>query len=159
MRVCNVVAAFTKKLCRLALHAPPDALTAIIPLVYNLLVRHPNCKTLLHLPAATTRTNLTSDPFDDNEPDPAKSRALESSLWELKTLEEHYYHSVASEARKCDQLLPNNETDISGMLETTIDDLVEKETRKKLKKVPTTFEAVDGLISSSDMIVNKLWIL
>lgn len=51
--------------------------------VTNLIKRHPNCKVLLHRQAANDHDNHT-DPFNVNEPDPAKCSALESSLWELK---------------------------------------------------------------------------
>jgi hypothetical protein len=35
-----------------------------------------------------------SDPFDERQEDPAKSRAVESSLWELSALREHYCPQV-----------------------------------------------------------------
>ena len=34
------------------------------------------------------------DPYDENEPDPAKSQALASSLWEVESLREHYCPQV-----------------------------------------------------------------
>ncbi len=34
------------------------------------------------------------DVFDKHEADPAKCRAIESSLWELESLRHHYYHAV-----------------------------------------------------------------
>lgn len=34
------------------------------------------------------------DVFDERETDPAKCRAIESSLWELESLRQHYYHTV-----------------------------------------------------------------
>ncbi len=35
------------------------------------------------------------DVFDEHEADPAKCRAIESSLWELESLKHHYYHAVS----------------------------------------------------------------
>ena len=35
------------------------------------------------------------DVFDEDEADPAKCRAIESSLWELESLKHHYYHAVS----------------------------------------------------------------
>lgn len=35
------------------------------------------------------------DVFDEDEADPAKCRAIESSLWELESLRHHYYHAVS----------------------------------------------------------------
>ncbi|CAJ0946832.1 unnamed protein product [Ranitomeya imitator] len=76
-----LVAAFVKRLSRLCLTAPPQVLMMIIPLICNLIRRHPACRPLIHRPSAE---GLTSDPFVMEEQDPAKSCALESSLWELE---------------------------------------------------------------------------
>ncbi|XP_078277959.1 nucleolar complex protein 4 homolog [Rhinoraja longicauda] len=48
-----LVAAFIKRLSRLALTAPPDSLLMVIPLICNLLRRHPSCHILLHRPTDT----------------------------------------------------------------------------------------------------------
>ncbi len=55
-------------------------------MVTNLTKRHPNCRVLLHRTTEPTEdgSHMTHDPFDLYENDPAKSNALESSLWELK---------------------------------------------------------------------------
>lgn len=45
-----LVAAFAKRLARLALTAPPTALLIVLPFIYNLLRRHPSCRLLLHKP-------------------------------------------------------------------------------------------------------------
>jgi hypothetical protein len=37
------------------------------------------------------------DPYDANEEDPAKSKAVESSLWELQALRNHYCPQVGCE--------------------------------------------------------------
>lgn len=101
-----LVAAFAKRLSRLALTAPPEALLMVLPFICNLLRRHPACRVLVHRPggpgewaAAATPARgqhaggwtlvlffleLDADPYDPGEEDPAKSRALESSLWELQ---------------------------------------------------------------------------
>lgn len=44
----TLIASFIKRLSRLSLSAPPAAVVAIIPLVYNLLKRHPTCMVLIH---------------------------------------------------------------------------------------------------------------
>ena len=49
-----LVAAFAKKLARLSLTAPPHGLVVVIPMVYNLLMRHPTAKVLLHNPEGPT---------------------------------------------------------------------------------------------------------
>lgn len=45
-----LVAAFIKRLSRLALTAPPEALLMVIPFICNLFRRHPACKVLMHRP-------------------------------------------------------------------------------------------------------------
>lgn len=45
-----LVAAFTKRLARLALTAPPEALLTVLPFICNLLRRHPACRVLVHRP-------------------------------------------------------------------------------------------------------------
>lgn len=45
-----LVAAFAKRLARLALTAPPTALLIVLPFIYNLIRRHPSCKILVHKP-------------------------------------------------------------------------------------------------------------
>lgn len=45
-----LVAAFIKRLSRLALTAPPEALLMVIPFICNLFRRHPACKVLVHRP-------------------------------------------------------------------------------------------------------------
>jgi U3 small nucleolar RNA-associated protein 19 len=46
--------------------------------------------------AATAGSNAAGvDVYDPSEPDPAKSRAVESSLWELEALRNHYSPQVS----------------------------------------------------------------
>ena len=46
----------------------------------NLMVRHPSCAVLAHHPDCT----LDKDPFRADVDDPAKTCAMDSSLWEIK---------------------------------------------------------------------------
>ena len=52
-----LVAAFIKRLSRLSLTAPPNGLAVILPFVFNLVRRHPNCEVLMHRPDAATGTS------------------------------------------------------------------------------------------------------
>lgn len=91
-----IVASFIKRISRLSLSATPGGIIMIIPLVYNLLKRHSTCMVLIH---RTSANSIFDDPFLDKELDPSKTRALDSSLWELYTLVDHYYPSVSTLAR------------------------------------------------------------
>ena len=75
------VAAFIKKLSRMALTAPPHGAMLVIELVINLLVRHDTCRNLAH---RDTPSDLHSDPYKPDESDMSKCGAMSSSLWEIK---------------------------------------------------------------------------
>jgi U3 small nucleolar RNA-associated protein 19 len=65
----------------------------IIPFVYNLMKKHPTLMPLIHrLP----EVDAELDPFLENEKDPAATRALDSSLWELASQRQHYHPTVAT---------------------------------------------------------------
>uniref|UniRef100_A0A672ZQ88 CCAAT-binding factor domain-containing protein n=1 Tax=Sphaeramia orbicularis TaxID=375764 RepID=A0A672ZQ88_9TELE len=103
-----LVAAFAKRLAHLALTAPPTALLIVLPFIYNLIRRHPSCRVLIH------SISGSSHMFD-----PSQCRALESSLWEIKTLQKHYHPDVAKAAMLINTPLSEQEDDIDEMLEIT----------------------------------------
>ena len=96
-----LVAAFVKKMARLALFAPPAATLAVLPIMHNLMQRHSSCLPLLHRGldqvknAETIEAKEAVDPFLFDEENPLNSRAQESSLWEMEALKDHYYSAVA----------------------------------------------------------------
>jgi U3 small nucleolar RNA-associated protein 19 len=117
-----LVAAFVKKLSRLALTAPTEALLVMIPLIGNLLVRHKGLAELLNRPEVAT---LSEDPFLDKELDPSQCQAVDSSLWELKTLQNHWHPRVSSAACFIQRTLPTQEWDLAEVLDMKAPDLVE----------------------------------
>ncbi|ESN95922.1 hypothetical protein HELRODRAFT_114519 [Helobdella robusta] len=183
----NIVGAFIKKLSRLSLTAPTPALLSIVTLVTNLLIRHPNCQTLIHTKPAKLngpqmknddgvggsdnndgdgmvvddKENdggaggnnlaqcLSEDPFKENEKNLLKTRAMESSLWEIKTLQCHYHYSISSRACRIDQVLPIVELPYKELLEHTITDLIDKEKRKKMKVVPGNYLPPNSFVPDS----------
>ena len=93
-----LVASFIKRLSRFCLHSAPAGLVVVIPWIYNLLKNHPNCTFMIHR-KFNPETDTREDPFDENEPDPMKTGAIDSSLWEIETIQSHYQPSVAAIAR------------------------------------------------------------
>ena len=85
-----VVAAFIKRFARMALRASPAGALICLAFAHNLLRRHPPCLVLLHNPGARG-ADVPEDPFRELAADPAESRALESSLWEVATLQAGHY--------------------------------------------------------------------
>ncbi|XP_075424734.1 nucleolar complex protein 4 homolog isoform X2 [Ascaphus truei] len=145
-----LVAAFAKRLARLSLTAPPQVLLMIIPFICNLIRRHPACRPLIHRPTAPL--DLEADPYIMEETDPAKSRALESSLWELEALQKHYHADVVRAANVVSRSLSEQESDISEFLEMSSYELFDKEVKKKFKSVPLEFEPVRGLFGKKQDI-------
>lgn len=101
-----LVASFIKRLARLALYAPPSGIVTVVPWIYNLLRNHPTCTFMLHRKPQLAGDAALSmnekgwvDTFRMEEPDPMKTGALESSLWEIQMLQSHYHPNVATIAR------------------------------------------------------------
>ncbi|CAG8757018.1 21774_t:CDS:2 [Gigaspora rosea] len=129
---------------RLSLTSPPHGIVILIPLIYNLIRRHPSCMVLIHRPyEINSRTvdgghvNIISeDPYIFDEPDPMNSNAIASSLWELKTLQNHYLPNVATLAKIFQDKFNKPSYDLEDFLDHTYATLFEAETSKKPKKAP-----------------------
>ncbi|XP_021113380.1 nucleolar complex protein 4 homolog isoform X3 [Heterocephalus glaber] len=146
-----LVAAFAKRLSRLALMAPPEALLMVLPFICNLLRRHPACRVLVHRPRGPGESELDADPYDPEEEDPAKSRALESCLWELQTLQQHYHPEVSRAASVISQALSVPEVSIAPLLELTAYEIFERDLKKKPSElVPLEFVPAQGLLGSRE---------
>ena len=100
-----LVASFVKRLSRLTLHAPPAGIVVVVPWIYNLLKEHPACTFMIHqeIRGEDAQKSLIDegmdDPFDMEEVDPMRTNAIESSLWEIETLQSHYHPNVATLAK------------------------------------------------------------
>lgn len=87
----SIIAAFIKKLSRMALTAPVSGTLLVIELIINLLVRHDTCRALVH---REQPCSLESDPYDPDETDISRCHATESSLWEIKVRDCREHDSV-----------------------------------------------------------------
>ncbi|EJT99571.1 CBF-domain-containing protein [Dacryopinax primogenitus] len=129
-----LLASFLKRLSRLSLSAPPSALVLLLPLTYNILKAHPSLMPMLHRepPAAGEDT----DPFDPQEPDPMKTNALGSSLWELASHREHYLASVSTMARILSEPFTKPSYALEDFLDHTYGTMFETEIKRKIKRDP-----------------------
>ncbi|KAH3886001.1 hypothetical protein DPMN_010001, partial [Dreissena polymorpha] len=153
----HLVAAFAKRLVRLGLRAPPAGLLVLIPFIYNLIIRHPACKRLIN--RTDVDINLDTDPYDPLQEDPEQSGALDSCLWELKTLQYHYFPDVFKMAKKMDVGIPDMEIDLTERFEMSSNDLFEAEVAKKQKTVAVTFEPSKGLLCGTQEKTGLFWTL
>jgi U3 small nucleolar RNA-associated protein 19 len=88
---------------RLALVCPAAVNLSLLAITYNLFVKHPATQQLIHRAEAKNKNKKTADPifggglllgniaaqvkvdpFNDNEEDPLKTNAINSSLWEVQ---------------------------------------------------------------------------
>lgn len=146
-----LVAAFIKRLTRLALFVPGPVAVYCIAQVTWLLRRHPQCMVLIH------RTSIPSDAtYDEDEEDDLENcNALSSSLWELEALTNHYYYQVSSLAKS----LQNEASTVSGPKEIPMyiddfitqsyGDLMEGELKSAKKRSALAFTEPAGVFSSS----------
>lgn len=100
-----LVASFIKRITRLCLNAPPAAIVAVIPWIYNLFKKHPLCTFMIHREIRSAEEKETieneglADPFVADEEDPMETRAIDSCLWEVAQLQSHYHPNVATIAK------------------------------------------------------------
>ncbi|KAF7182265.1 hypothetical protein CNMCM7691_001744 [Aspergillus felis] len=128
-----LIASFIKRLSRLALNAPPTAIVVIVPFIYNLLKNHPTCTFMLHRVVRDEQTKATleaegmDDPFDVNETDPTRTKAIESSLWEIETLQSHYHPNVAAIARIISEQFTKQAYNLEDFLDYTYQGMLQAE--------------------------------
>ncbi|XP_037672947.1 nucleolar complex protein 4 homolog [Choloepus didactylus] len=151
-----LVAAFAKRLSHLALTAPPEALLLVLPFICNLLRQHPACRILVHRPHGP---ELDADPYDPEEEDPARSRALESSLWELQALQRHYHPDVSKAASAINQELSAPEVSIAPLLELTSYEVFEKDLKKGPEAMPLEFTPARGLLGRQEDLCAQFFTL
>jgi len=136
----SLIASFIKRLSRLALFAPPAAIVAIVPYIYNLLKTHPACTFMIHRPphppytSSSDPVDLATDPFLPLEPDPQKTNAIASSLWELETLQSHYHPNVAAIARIISEQFTKQQYNLEDFLDHGYASMLESELGREAKR-------------------------
>ena len=87
--------------------------------------------------------SASSDPFLAEEVDPAKCCALESSLWELQALRQHYSPAVSRFVAVLERELGNRwktqELDLALLCSSSYSTLFEEENGRRMKAVPLAF--------------------
>ena len=143
------VAAFCKRLLRASLQAPPAGIMTALALSSNWLRKHPETLVLVHSSATSTST----DPFDATADDPAASRALQSSLWELHALQQHYLPAVVTLAAAVGSPAQDEAPllDLEDFYSQSYHNLLEQERKRSKKKTPLTFQPPKQLFDASDV--------
>ena len=150
----NIVAAFIKRMARLSLSAPPSSILIILALTYNLLKSHPTCMKMIHRPD----TFLKKDPFNMEEEDPAKSGALESSLWEISMHVNHYHPAVSSLAEVYSQPFKKKSYRLDKYIDGSYSSMIDAEMKRSSQYAPTIQEdqSKDSFTSQNSLILGKV---
>lgn len=158
-----MLAAFLKRFSRLSLAVSPSTSMMLIAIVYRVLVKHPAIQVLLHrthnydptIDAVEVPANsifpfmagarlkaIENDPYDMDQPEPSKCRAIESSLWEMKTLANHAVPAVATLAQLLfgSNELKTTQLTISDFTDESYQTLFEQEHKRKTKNGSTNFQ-------------------
>ncbi|KJE94509.1 hypothetical protein CAOG_005142 [Capsaspora owczarzaki ATCC 30864] len=157
-----LVASFAKRLGRLGLSAPLPAQKLILQIIFNLILRHPSCMALVHRnlerklgELAESVPSYKEDPFDADEPNPAATRAAESSLWELDAIKSHFSHDVTQQAAVFEGKITKIEYDVNDIVEDSYASLFSNLAGRKFKEVPLSFDTVGTLLDSQEL--SQLW--
>ena len=101
--------------------------------------------------ADLTSSLVESDPYDEEEEDPEKCRALDSSLWELDALRHHYFYLVKRGVGMLDRPSLSDrkkglDADVDGIAGSSHASLLEHEATCKIKNTAlAVFRAHDRL--------------
>ena len=162
----TLVASFIKCLSRLCLYAPPAAIVAIIPLIYNLLKAHPAITFMIHRTQQLPAEDLISgDVFSMSESDSQQTRAIDSSLWEIETLQSHAHPNVASVARIISEQFTKQRYNLEDFLDHSYASMLESELRKDVKKPPVVEWVIPKRVfgkaakgeTTSSALLNDFW--
>ncbi|KAJ4288200.1 Maturation and nuclear export of 40S ribosomal subunits interacting protein [Kalmusia sp. IMI 367209] len=153
----TLVASFIKRLSRLALYAPPAGIVVVIPWIYNMFKRHPACTFMMHreirVPSIQAQVEEEGmvDPFNMHEADPLLTDAIESSVWELETLQSHYHPNVATLAKIISEQFTKRSYNLEDFLDHSYSALLDTELARDLKKDPEVeFEIPKHIVTTED---------
>jgi U3 small nucleolar RNA-associated protein 19 len=138
-----VVAAYVKRVSRLALYAPASSILWVLPFCYNMLKQHPTCRVMIHREGVA---DVQSDPYNSDEPDLKACRALDSSLWDLQSLAKHHCAAVSRLAGIFSERFTKPLYDLDAFVDANgYDGMVEAELGHRWSKRPPTNYDIDPL--------------
>lgn len=131
-----LVAAFVKRVARLSLDSSPAVINWVIPFVYNMFKAHPAIRVLIHRQSSGEESK-NSDPFIMEESDPAKCKAIDSSIWEIHALSRHYWTGAIKQSRIFTERLTKPPFNLEHYLDgPTYNSLITEELSHNWSKVP-----------------------
>ena len=156
----SIVASFIKRLSRLSLTSPPSGIVIIIPFIYNLIKKynHSTCMLLIHSTTTNEEDLKYIDPFDENEKDPSLTNAIDSSIWELNSMVNHYHPNVSALVKIFYQFFNKFSYNLEHFLDWNYNKLLETEFNKKLKgEIGLEFEKWDSMFDDNGYMEDYLY--
>ncbi|WWC67460.1 uncharacterized protein I206_101368 [Kwoniella pini CBS 10737] len=167
-----LIASFIKRLARLTLSSSPAGIIIILPFIYNLLKRHPGTMILIQRPdddnnnlnilkiSSTLGKQGYIDPFNNEEKNILKTNAINSSLWEIKSLQKHYLSSISILSKVFNEIFTKPQYNLEDFLDHGYGTLFDTESNRKIKNPPalsilietSTPEILTDLFPTSDFI-------
>lgn len=151
-----LVAAFAKKLSRLLLVAPTYAQPLLVNFILTLIKRHPAIQVLINRPKSQQMVDalLKGDPYVASQEDPALCKAMESSLWELTTLNHHYLPRVSQCVSELDK---GPQHAINELLDETYFDIFDSLAEKEYKEAPINYIKPKCLFGGFEDATADMW--
>jgi len=146
-----LLAAFAKRLSRLALVASPPCAALCCAVIFNVMLQHPSVRLLVNRPpkapngsappvagSAAADFAFWSDPYLEAEEDPEACGAMQSCLWEIDSLRSHASPMVASLAALFSKPIDRLSTpvDLIPLASATYGSLAQLEFDKKTRAAP-----------------------
>lgn len=175
-----VQCAFLKRFSRLSLTASPQGCMLLLAITYKMLLKHSALRVLVHrahdysvaqdnrdsenepkLPPPVSQTllmrlnPLDSDPYNAEETDLTKCRAIESSLWEMKLLLNHCVPSVATLAHLIfgnRGAFKESHIDLNDIIEQSYQSLFDLEVKRKNNNVALQIQPPSKLFQDPNML-------
>ncbi|XP_068628510.1 nucleolar complex protein 4 homolog B [Battus philenor] len=149
----GLVAAFAKRLSRLALVASPEDAISLLQLVANLLLRHPALKRMICY--EDTPAIMSTDPYVMEETSAVGSRALGSSLWEVSALRRHAAPGVARAASSV--LAAADQRAAAHALAPPDAAMFDAELKKRFKTIEMNFMRPQGMALPAGERLTQYW--
>ncbi|KAI1720221.1 CBF/Mak21 family domain-containing protein [Ditylenchus destructor] len=145
-----IITAFVKRISRILLIAPVDCQIPLLTLLKNVLRRHEAAhKILINKENPDT---LETDPYNEDIADLKNCGANQSSLWEIRSIQQHWYDKVARRAQFVDQHIQDREMPIEWKSADEIFDSVLSKSKKKLEAM----EAIPNDAKGNDKTAEDL---
>lgn len=99
-----------------------------------------------HPPYTKSTEKLGIDPYDANETDPQHTGAIDSSLWELHTLQDHYNPTVAQICKIISEQFTKQQYNLEDFLDHGYGTMLDGELKRDGRREPVVEWRIPGRV-------------